>query len=159
FHSPSIYETLRQVREQDPVSPGAAGGQVDRDLEAICLKCLEKDPRRRYSSAECVAADLERWLSGGSGVARPIGQFPLAWRWCRRNRVVAALAASVAALLVTIACVATFDSFRQHALAESARTAASREKAAAAGEREQRLLSDARAEEIRWRLVRMNVEN
>jgi WD40 repeat protein/tetratricopeptide (TPR) repeat protein/tRNA A-37 threonylcarbamoyl transferase component Bud32 len=159
FHSPSVYETLRQVREQDPVSPGAAGGQVDRDLEAICLKCLEKDPRRRYSSAECVAADLERWLNGESVVARPIGQFQLAWRWCLRNRAVAALAASVAALLMTIACVATFDSFRQHALAESARTAASREKAAAAGEREQRLLSDARAEEIRWRLVRMNVEN
>jgi WD40 repeat protein/tetratricopeptide (TPR) repeat protein/tRNA A-37 threonylcarbamoyl transferase component Bud32 len=159
FHAPSVYETLRQVREQEPVSPGAAGQRVDRDLEAICLKCLEKDPRRRYPSAESVAADLKRRLAGESVVARPIGQLERARRWCLRNRVVAALAASVAALLVTIAGVATFDSFRQHALAEAAQSAASREKAAASSEREQRLLSDARAAEIRWRLVRMNVEN
>jgi eukaryotic-like serine/threonine-protein kinase len=159
FHGPSVYETLRQVREQQPVSPGAPGERVDRDLGAICLKCLEKDPRRRYASAESVAADLERWLSGEPVVARPIGQFQRAWRWCLRNRLVAALTASVAALLVTIAGVATYDSFRQHALAEAARTAASREKTAADSERQQRLLSDARAGEIRWRLVRMNVEN
>ncbi len=159
FHSPSVYETLRQVREQEPVPPGARGHRVDRDLEAICLKCLEKDPRRRYPSAESVAADLERRLSGESVVARPIGQFQRTWRWCLRNRLVAALAASVAALLVVIATIATFNSFRQHALAEAARTSASREKAAAASEHEQRLLSEAQAREIRWRLVRMNVEN
>ena len=128
FHGPTLYETLRQVREQQPASPGTPGEPVDRDLGAICLKCLEKDPRQRYASAESVAADLDRWLSGESVVARPIGQFQRARRWCLRNPVVAALAASVAALLVTIAAVATFDSFRQHALAEAARSAAARKK-------------------------------
>jgi eukaryotic-like serine/threonine-protein kinase len=152
FHADSVYETLRQVREQEPVSPGICGPRVDRDLEAICLKSLEKDPRRRYPSAEAMADDLERWLAGEPIAARPIGSIRRAWRWCARNRVVAGLSASVAALLVAVTAVATVSAFRQHALAEQATASARRAHDA-------RMLVDESAREIRWRLVRMNVEN
>ncbi len=145
FQADSVYETLRQVREQEPVHPVMRDPHVDRDLAAICLKSLEKSPGRRYVSAEAMANDLDRWLSGESIVARPIGQFRRSWRWCGRNRMVAGLSASVAALLVAVAAVSTGSAIRQHSLAER--------------ERDARLLADARAEEIRWRLVRMNVEN
>jgi WD40 repeat protein/tetratricopeptide (TPR) repeat protein/tRNA A-37 threonylcarbamoyl transferase component Bud32 len=145
FQADSVYETLRQVREQEPVPPGARGRRVDRDLEAICLKSLDKDPRRRYPSAESLAADLERWLSGEPITARPIGPAERAWRWCRQNPVVAGLSTAVAGLLLTVAIVASVAAVRQKTLAEH--------------ERDARLLADDRAEEIRWRLVRMNVDN
>ncbi len=159
FHADSAYETLRQVREQEPVSPSALGKRVDRDLEAISLKCLEKDPHRRYRSAEAVASDLDRWLSGEPIAARPIGPVQRAIRWCGRNRVVAQLSASVAALLVTVAVGATVAAFHQRTLARAAENAAAREKAAADSEREARILVAARARENRSRLVRMNVDN
>jgi WD40 repeat protein/tRNA A-37 threonylcarbamoyl transferase component Bud32 len=159
FQAESVYETLRQVREQEPVPPGARSQRVDRDLEAICLKSLEKDPRRRYPSAEALAADLDRWLSGEPIVARPTGHLERAWRWCGRNRVVAGLSASVATLLVLVAAVATVAAFGQHVLAERAKAAASRATELASSERAARLLADARAEEIRRRMVRMNVDN
>jgi WD40 repeat protein/tRNA A-37 threonylcarbamoyl transferase component Bud32 len=152
FHADSVYETLRQVREQEPILPGVCVPQVDRDLEAICLRSLEKDPRRRYASAEAMAEDLDRWLAGEPIAARPVGPVRRAWRWCARNRVVAGLSASVAALLVAVTAVATVSAFRQHALAEKAT-------ASAKSEHDARLLVDQSAREIRWRLVRMNVEN
>jgi Protein kinase domain len=152
FHADSVYETLRQVREQEPVAPGNCVPRVDRDLEAICLKSLEKDPRQRYPSAEAMADDLDRWLAGESILARPMGPVRRAWRWCGRNRVISGLSASVAALLVTVTAVSTVSAVRQHNLAENARAAANREHDA-------RLLVDAREQEIRDRLVRMNVEN
>ena len=64
FQGDSVYETLRQVKEQEPVPPAIHDPYVDRDLAAICLKCLEKSPGRRYGSAEAMADDLDRWLSG-----------------------------------------------------------------------------------------------
>ena len=140
--------------------PGIRDSSVDRDLAAICLKCLEKSPGRRYGSAEAMADDLDRWLSGEPIAARPIGQFRRVWRWCGRNRVVAGLSASVAALLVIVAAVATVSAVRQHTLRVAAQTSASLATAAAGvREHEARLLADARADEIRWRLVRMNVQN
>jgi eukaryotic-like serine/threonine-protein kinase len=159
FQGDSVYETLRQVREQEPVSPGMRDPRVDRDLTAICLKCLEKSPGRRYPSAQAMADDLDRWLSGESIVARPISQVRRAWRWCGRNRVVAGLSASVVALLVAVAAVATGAAVRQHALRVAAQISAATATGAMESERKARLRADAGAEEIRWRLVRMNVEN
>src|SRR5213078_3376542 len=87
-------------RACEPVCLRALNAQVDRDLETICLKCLEKDPQRRYDSAEALAEDLERWLAGEPIQARPNGRMERLWRWGRRNPLVASLSAVV--LLVTL---------------------------------------------------------
>jgi WD40 repeat protein/tRNA A-37 threonylcarbamoyl transferase component Bud32 len=93
-------EILARVRDRDPVPPSRLDPRVDRDLEAICLKCLEKEPSRRYGSAEAMAEDLERWLEGKPIVARPPGRLGRGWRWCRRNALAAGMAAALVGLLV-----------------------------------------------------------
>jgi len=99
FSSPSVAETLDQVRNQEPVSPRRLIPQVPRDLETIALKCLEKNPSARYASAESVADDLRRWLDGRPIAARPISPLEKIWRWCRRRPVIAALTAALALTL------------------------------------------------------------
>jgi serine/threonine protein kinase len=75
FRSDTPLDTLRHVLERDPAPPRLLNPKVDRDLEAICLKCLEKDPRRRYASAEALAVDLERYLNGESVTASAFSLF------------------------------------------------------------------------------------
>jgi WD40 repeat protein/tRNA A-37 threonylcarbamoyl transferase component Bud32 len=95
FQGDSALSVLEQVRNTEAPSLSATGRRVDRDLETIVLKCLEKDPRRRYQSADGLAADLERWLAGEPIEARPVGRMGRIWRWCRRNPLVAALSLAV----------------------------------------------------------------
>src|SRR5262249_9575935 len=73
FQAEAGVETLRLVRERPPEPPSRPNRRVDRDLETICLKCLEKDPRRRYGSAEAAADDLERYLGNEPILARRTG--------------------------------------------------------------------------------------
>ena len=91
FRGATVLETLEQVRGNDPRPVRAANPLVDRDLEAVCLKCLEKAPNRRYRSAEDVALDLEQWLFGAPVQARPLTPWVRFRRWGRRNRVAAAV--------------------------------------------------------------------
>jgi eukaryotic-like serine/threonine-protein kinase len=103
FRGDSALETIDKVRGQAPKPPSAVNRLVDPDLQTVCLKCLEKDPQRRYESARELADDLDRWLRGEPIKARPVGRAERLWRWCRRpDRVVeaGAFAAFTSALLI-----------------------------------------------------------
>ena len=96
FHGGSQLETLQLVIDTEPVPTTTVNPFVDCDLETICLKCLEKDPIRRYSSAETLAEDLERWLVGKPITARPIAVWERAIKWVKREPYKAGLALTIA---------------------------------------------------------------
>src|SRR5258707_7285813 len=98
-----MLETLYQVRNQEVVPPSRLQPKCPRDLETICLKCLNKEPAKRYASCKALADDLHHFLAGEPIKARPASRLEHAWRWCRRNPRVAALSAAVAVLLVAVA--------------------------------------------------------
>src|SRR5262245_3061937 len=112
---------LRQARESEPPRPSSIRPGLDRDLETVVLKCLEKDPVRRYPSAEALADDLECWLSGRPIAARPVGPAERLWRWCGRNPTIAGLTAAVAVLLVVVAAVSTASALKERDRARTER--------------------------------------
>src|SRR5262249_5085600 len=83
--------TLLQVLHEEPRRPRALVPQLDEDLATVCLKCLEKEPARRYPSAAELADDLGRWLRGEPIAARTVGHLERLWRWCKRRPAAAAL--------------------------------------------------------------------
>jgi WD40 repeat protein len=85
FQGEDVLETLYQVRGKEPVKPRAVCSFADRDLETICLKCLEKSPDKRYVSTAALADDLDRWIAGEPIVARRAGAFERAVKWTKRN--------------------------------------------------------------------------
>ena len=95
FVGESLVETLNAVRTRAPVPPRASNALTPRDLETICLKCLVKEPRRRYASAQALADDLQAWLDSRPIAARRVGGGERAWLWCKRKPVEATLATSV----------------------------------------------------------------
>ena len=101
----SVLDTLDMVRNKEPVRPTQLLPKLPRDLETICLKCLEKVPARRYSDVAVLAEDLRRFQAGEPILARPVSAPERFWRWCLRNPWVAALAAAVAGLMVAVTVV------------------------------------------------------
>ena len=102
FLGDTNYETTRLVLKTDPPSPRVLNPKVDRDLSTICLKCLEKDPRSRYETAEALAQDLERWLRREPIRARRSSLFTRGRKWVQRNPATAVAASSLVALLAVI---------------------------------------------------------
>src|SRR5437870_1527192 len=98
FAGGTTYETIKLLLNTEPRQPRLWNPKIDRDLSTICLKCLEKDPKRRYSSALALAEDLERWLKHEPILARRTGVFTRGRKWVRRNPTRALLAASLVAL-------------------------------------------------------------
>ena len=96
FVADTVAKTLYQVQNNEPVSPQLLNPSVPRDLSTICLKCLEKEPDKRYATAQALADELGRFLNRKPILARPVGRPEKFWRWCRRNPVVATLTAAVA---------------------------------------------------------------
>jgi serine/threonine protein kinase/Tfp pilus assembly protein PilF len=98
FAGGTTYETIKLLLDSEPRQPRVLNPKIDRDLSTICLKCLEKDPKRRYSSALALAEDLERWLKREPILARRAGIIIRSRKWVRRNPTGAVLAASLVAL-------------------------------------------------------------
>src|SRR5438093_2987037 len=91
FAGETTYETIHLLLDSEPRQPRQWNRKIDRDLSAVCLKCLEKGPRHRYSSALALAEDLERWLRHEPIRAKRSGFFTHARKWVHRNRIIAAL--------------------------------------------------------------------
>ncbi len=105
FKAATAIETMQQVVDVDPVPPRRLQPTLPRDLETICLKCLRKEPHKRYATAEALAVDLGRFLAGEPIRARPVSVWERAMKWARRRPAVAALlllslTATAAALVV-----------------------------------------------------------
>ena len=110
------------MRAAPPEPPRHINTRVPRDLEIICLKCLQKGPQRRYASASALAADLNRWLSGEPIEARPVGQAIRTWMWCRRNPLPATLA-GLCALSIVVGLAGVAWKWREAALARDEQNA------------------------------------
>src|SRR5262245_57398267 len=116
FQGDSLETTLGQVLNVEPVSPRLLNPAVPRDLETICLKCLTKEPGRRYPTARAMGEDLSRFLNAESILARPTTRLERTWRWCRRKPAFAGLLTTAAVLLLTLAIGSPIVALRiQHA--------------------------------------------
>ena len=102
FAGGTTYETIKLLEDTEPRPPRLLNPRIDRDLSTICLKCLEKDSKRRYSSALALAEDLERWLKHEPIAARRVGPLVRGRKWVRRNPSIAVMAAMLLALAVPL---------------------------------------------------------
>src|SRR5213596_1361854 len=116
FAGGTTYETIRLLRDTEPRPPRLLNPKIDRDLNTICLKCLEKDPKRRYSSAVALAEDLERWLKHEPNLARHTGIFTRGRKWVQRNPTSALLVASLVALVAAAGWIVWKSEFIRHPL-------------------------------------------
>lgn len=143
FEAASPYETMELARNQEPNPPRRLRPELPRDIDTICLKCLEKTPGRRYASAEALANDLQRFLDRRTIQARRIGPIEKAGRWCKRNPVVAGALASVMVVFLTAFALVSESYFAaEHARQE---------------ESSQRQAAQEREKAERWERYRANI--
>ncbi|HMC63448.1 MAG TPA: serine/threonine-protein kinase, partial [Gemmataceae bacterium] len=102
FVGEALTDTLDQVLNAEPVSPRLLNPSVPRDLETICLKCLEKEPDKRYTTALALADELGRFLNNEAVHARPVTRITRAWRWCRRKPALAGALSTAVVLLLAV---------------------------------------------------------
>jgi eukaryotic-like serine/threonine-protein kinase len=107
FKAATPLDTVLQVIDREPARPRSLNPAADRDLETVALKCLEKDPAKRYDSAAAVADDLERWLRGEPILARSSNSWERAMKWAKRHPAVAGLTAALILTMVVGAAVST----------------------------------------------------
>jgi tetratricopeptide (TPR) repeat protein len=123
----TVYETINLVVTAEPLPPRRLQPTVPRDLETICLKCLQKDPAKRYASAQALAEDLDRFLAGEPIHARPIGHWERTLKWARRRPLAAALALvislSILLLVVAVLAIMQMRVLAAHASEQKARRA------------------------------------
>src|SRR5215831_13543776 len=117
FAGGATYETIKLLLDTEPRPPRVLNPKIDRDLSTICLKCLEKDPKRRYASALGLAEDLERWLKHEPIQARRIGPFTRGTKWVRRNPSIAVMAAMLLALAIPLGMIVWKSEFSRSPLA------------------------------------------
>jgi WD40 repeat protein/predicted Ser/Thr protein kinase len=103
FQAESIAHTLDQVLHREPVPPRLINPGTPQDLETICLKCLQKDPARRFATARELADELDRFLKGEPIHSRPVGSVEKLWRFCKRKPALSSLAAAALVLLLVVA--------------------------------------------------------
>jgi serine/threonine protein kinase/Tfp pilus assembly protein PilF len=117
FAGGTTYETIKLVLDTEPRQPRLLNPKLDRDLSTICLKCLEKDPKRRYFSALALAEDLEHWLKHEPIQARHTGIFTRGKKWVRRNPTSALLATSLMGLAAAAGWIVWKSEFIRHPVA------------------------------------------
>jgi tRNA A-37 threonylcarbamoyl transferase component Bud32 len=100
FQAATLTDVLRQVVTAEPAAPRLLNHSLPRDLETICLQCLEKEPRRRYPTAQDLAEELGRFLRDEPILARPVGLAGKAWKWCRRRPALAGMGAGLVLTIV-----------------------------------------------------------
>ena len=157
FQAATAMETMIQVLDQDPVPISQLNASIPRDLETICLKCLQKDPARRYASAEALGDDLQRFLSDEPIVARPPTRVEQLGRWVRKNRATAIASGVVAAALIVATIISisfAVDAGRQRDVAARQRDAAELAKEEADN---QRTIAEAKTEEVARKADEMQV--
>jgi tRNA A-37 threonylcarbamoyl transferase component Bud32 len=146
FLTDNPLDTLQLVLAQEPVPPRRWQPKTPRDLETICLKCLEKEPRRRYATAQALADDLDRFLAGAPISARAVSGLERIGRWANRHRSVAAL--MVLAVVATLTVLVVISVFNRRLAGQLDRTAAEHRQVLATRERLDRALTQKEAEQL-----------
>jgi WD40 repeat protein len=154
FQAATRTETIRQVLSVEPPRPCVLNPSVPRDLETICLKCLQKSPSKRYADANALKDDLDCFLEDRPILARPAGVIEKGWRWYRRRPLVGTMAAALALLLIAVPLL--LAGFWQEAEARADVEAGAHKKEAAAHKKEKEARE--REEEARWKIEKLERE-
>jgi eukaryotic-like serine/threonine-protein kinase len=120
FQAANPLDTLLQVLDKEPIPPKQLNATIPVDLETICLKCLSKEPHRRYANANELSQELGRFLRGEPILARPVGKLEQSWRLCKRNPVVASLATAASFFLIAGSVVSIYFAFEADRRAQQA---------------------------------------